>query len=517
MTARGTQMLLPDGLSGSAAADALAAEIAIVTQRARTIERTFWDTFDGRLHDAGLALIVTRGRLALADATTYEEEVGDALQPVAEWLFADDVPVGPLRERLAALLEMRAAMPIARVRSRLLAVSVLDEEGKTVVRLRVEEPAAVAGPSAASPAPLRPRLHVIGVRGYDGELEDVRALLTRRLGLVEAQRPVQDDAVAASGGTPGGTSSKLRVKLRPEQRADAAAVMVLTHLLATIEANLPGTLADVDTEFLHDLRVAVRRSRALQRELSGVFEPEPLRRFRAGFKNLQAVTGPTRDLDVQLLEFEELTRDLPPTIAPDVAPLHTLLQRRREVARAQMVAALNSPGIGTLLEDWAEHLDELTTADEANRPNAAGAVGEVAGARIAKVYKRMVRMGKAIDDGSPHEALHDLRKQSKELRYLLEFFSSLYPADVHRPMVSSLKALQDVLGRFQDREVQAVQLRSIGDEIAALDGGAAALMAMGVLVQRLADDQQRAREQFAERFEAFASKERRKLVKRTFA
>ena len=99
----------------------------------------------------------------------------------------------------------------------------------------------------------------------------------------------------------GGTSSKLRVDLDPGARADAAAVTILRRLADVIEANLPGTLADVDSEFLHDLRVAVRRSRALQRELRGVFAPEPLRVFRDGFRELQVLTGPTRDLDVQLL------------------------------------------------------------------------------------------------------------------------------------------------------------------------------------------------------------------------
>jgi hypothetical protein len=74
-----------------------------------------------------------------------------------------------------------------------------------------------------------------------------------------------------------------------------------------------------------------------------------------------------------------------------------------------------------------------------------------------------------------------------------------------------------VLGRFQDREVQAEELRSLGDQVAALDGGAAALMAMGVLVQRLHDDQRESREQFAERFARFAAPDQRALVKRTFA
>ena len=83
-------------------------------------------------------------------------------------------------------------------------------------------------------------------------------------------------------------------------------------------------------------------------------------------------------------------------------------------------------------------------------------------------------------------------------------------------MVSSLKELQDVLGRFQDREVQAELLRSLGDEVAVLEGGAAALMAMGVLVQRLAAEQTHARAQFAKSFAGFAAKSQRKLVEQTF-
>jgi CHAD domain-containing protein len=128
----------------------------------------------------------------------------------------------------------------------------------------------------------------------------------------------------------------------------------------------------------------------------------------------------------------------------------------------------------------------------------------------------MVKMGNAIDDDSPHEALHDLRKKGKELRYLLEFFSSLYPPQVVKPMVATLKGLQDVLGRFQDREVQADLLRALGDDIAAMEGGAAALMAMGVLVERLTEQQEQARAQFDASFELFAAKPQRKIVARTF-
>jgi CHAD domain-containing protein len=125
-------------------------------------------------------------------------------------------------------------------------------------------------------------------------------------------------------------------------------------------------------------------------------------------------------------------------------------------------------------------------------------------------------MGRAIDGASPHEALHDLRKKGKELRYLLEFFSSLYAPDVVKPMVATLKDLQDVLGRFQDREIQADLLRNLGDDIAAMEGGAAALMAMGVLVERLVEQQEQARAEFADSFAHFAAKPQRRIVSETF-
>ena len=511
--ADGLQLLLEEGRAASAVADALAGEVPIVTSKAHTIERTFWDTFDARVRGAGLALVEAGRRLALTDATTYEEQAADPLKRGATRLLVEDLAVGELRDRLEPIVEMRALTPIARVRSRQLPINVLDELGKIVVRLRVEEPTALGLEERA--VALRPRLHVVGVLGYDAELRDVSALLTG-LGMRPASRPVQDDAVKALGGTVGGVSSKLKCKLDPQQRADEAAVIIIRRLLEVIDLNTPGTLADTDTEFLHDLRVAVRRTRALQRELRGVFAPEPLRAFRDGFKELQRITGPTRDLDVQLLEFGQLSRGLPEEVAGDVAPLRRLLEDHLVVERRAMVRALRSARTTALLDNWREYVDRLVASHEAERPDAARPVADVAGERIAKVYRQMVKMGSKIDNDSPHEALHDLRKKGKELRYLLEFFASLYPAEVVKPMVSTLKGLQDVLGRFQDREVQADLLRSLGDEVAALQGGAAALMAMGVLVQRLGDEQDEARTHFAETFAGFSARPQRKLVDSTF-
>ncbi len=140
----------------------------------------------------------------------------------------------------------------------------------------------------------------------------------------------------------------------------------------------------------------------------------------------------------------------------------------------------------------------------------------LAGDSIRAVYGRMVRDGLRIGDESPHEALHDLRKRGKELRYLLELFGTLFPGSVVKPTVSSLKGLQDVLGRFRDRDIQVEQLRGLGDELAAEPGGPTALMALGLAVEALLAGQRAAREDFAERFEVFASSQQRALIEGTF-
>ena len=61
----------------------------------------------------------------------------------------------------------------------------------------------------------------------------------------------------AAGGRAEGVSSKVGVQLTRGMRTDVAAGLVLARLADIAEVNAPGTIDDLDTEFLHDLRVAV--------------------------------------------------------------------------------------------------------------------------------------------------------------------------------------------------------------------------------------------------------------------
>ena len=482
--------VLPEGADVEGTRRSLSAHLRLGTGRVHSANTTFYETFDGRLHDEGLALRQAEGRLTLLDRST-DEEIATAEAKAAKVLFDTDLP-DPLRARLEDVIEMRALLPVAKVRTRRLTLPVLNDDEKTVVRLTVITHEGLHG-----------RITATAVRGYDPDLERVREILATTLALPESTIPLADEAIAKTGKDPAGVSAKVNVTLDPDEPANTAAAKIFTRLVEVVRQNLPGTLDDIDSEFLHDLRVAVRRSRSLQRQFAAIY-PDRLQHHRDEFKRLQAITGDLRDLDVYLLDFDALKAGLPERMQPDLEPLRGILTTRRARALSATRRALKAQRTDTTLTEWLEFVNKAPTADRT--------VHDLASHRITRVYRKMVKDGKAIDDDSPAEDLHELRKVGKELRYLLEFFSSLYPPEVTKPFIKTLKGLQDQLGRFQDHEVQANALRELAPEVKQPE----TLMAMGALVQRFIEDELAARTEFAERFEAFASAEQRAIVKEHF-
>ena len=101
--------------------------------------------------------------------------------------------------------------------------------------------------------------------------------------------------------------------------AAAALATVLTALLDTLEANVNGTVRDIDTEFLHDLRIAVRRTRSALKLAGDVLPGGLAGRFRPEFKWLGDLTTPTRDLDVYLLGYPSMAAGLVAATAGELA------------------------------------------------------------------------------------------------------------------------------------------------------------------------------------------------------
>jgi CHAD domain-containing protein len=477
----------------------------------RSTDRTLLDTFDGRLRQRGMTLwragrrapMSLRLEVAGSPALTVPLT---AAEP--DRLLAVDLPEGVVGDRLKSVIEERALLPWVRVRTRSQPLKVCNDDGKTVARMVVEEARVVA--RGGHEVGLGRRLEVSPVLGYGREMQRVLGALRRRL--PAAAQTLADEALVAAGLPAKGHSSDVAVSLKADMRADRAMSAICRRLADVVDANRPGVLADLDPEFLHDLRVAVRRSRSVLKEMRGVLAPEEAAQARSDLRWIQEITGPTRDLDVLLHDWPTMAAPVPAAMAADLRPLVDLLERERQEAFDTMRRALRSRRFAAAWERW----QAAISRSRFDGPDAGDPIGEMAGARIVAVYRGMVKMGSAVDDASPPAALHDLRKRGKELRYLLEMFGSMWPAERVKPLVGALKGLQDVLGHFQDDEIQVGELRSLGPKVAAAPGGTDSLIALGFVIEGLAARQHQAREDFARRFADFALPATRLVVDGTF-
>ncbi len=487
---------------------ALSSHFSLASEPEKSVRRIYLDTFDWRLYQAGAVLYEeknSRGRWLiwryLDSAAPKEMQRLDGTLPRFSWDFAP----GLLRELAGPEMAMRALLPQVEMRSRVRVLKQLDGEEKTVLRLALEENSG-RPPGRGEYLPMPSSVVMSPVRGYPKPLAKMEHFLSAELGMLPLAGVQMVDALAVTGRCPLDYSSKLNFKFKPQTRSDAVARQIHLHLLATMEANLPGTRTNLDSEFLHDLRVAVRRTRSALTQVKEVFPSEVVESYKTRFAWVGSLTGPTRDMDVYLLGFDGYRASLPEQFREDLDPLHNFLLHHQKSEQRAMVRKLNSPHFYTLIKEWRSYL-ESPLPDDPVEPSASRPVAEVAGKRIYRIYQRVMREGLAITSLSPAADLHELRKSCKKLRYLLEFFQSLYPKKQVRPLIKALKVLLDNLGDFQDLEVQANKLRDYAHQmVKEEDVPADTLLVMGMLVDSLLKQQKQAHDEFAGRFSSFAKK-----------
>ena len=393
--------------------------------------------------------------------------------------FARDLPAGRLRDGIGALIEMRRLLPLVEVERHVQAIDLLDSERKTVARLSVENGKA-REPGRSRPwRRMTPIVRVRAVRGYDRPFDQVLLSLDER-GLQRVTPQTWRLAARAIEREIGVDPSKFRVPLEPGMPAEAGLRAVYAALLEIVRVHEAGVLADLDSEFLHDYRVAVRRTRALLGQVRKVFPKTEVDRFRKGFAWLGSVTGPCRDLDVFLLELEELPAGSP------LSELRDRLARLKLEEHATLVRSLKSSRYRKLLRSWEGLLSAPVAAGTAK--NTVEPLLDVIAKRVWKVYEGIV----THKDASSQEDIHELRLAGKKMRYLLDCTRSLYAPDAYEAAVRPLKKLQDRLGDFNDAQVQVAKLTELAQEAEALEP--ATLLAMGGWIEERRGEARRLQE-----------------------
>jgi CHAD domain-containing protein len=245
----------------------------------------------------------------------------------------------------------------------------------------------------------------------------------------------------------------------PIATADAALVAMAErrHVLKDARRRF---LADPDPEALHDLRVAIRRLRAV----IGLFGPAvvlPRRSRDDRLRRLGRRLARLRDVDILrgALTGDEGT-------AAGVAP--SLLERLgadRVSAASRAERALRRRRTKRLLRGFArwERRPRFGVAPE-------DVIGTLLPARLQaraesfaahpgwdlKIRRdpegRLEDADRALDGDGLHDVLHQLRRRAKRMRYELEIAGPLLGRD-EAPAIDYLRDIQDALGELQDLRV----------------------------------------------------------------
>lgn len=514
-----TSLKLPDGLDQAQIDAILVKRYAFLAETPPAQSWRIYDTFDWRLFAQSLTLQWSGEDLVLR--TVLDGDTLYHLPSSTPPRFVKDLPEGVFKAQLAAIIEMRALLELVIVHTWSCNYRILNKDEKTVAHLIYTE-AHLGGDDEDTPHVTY--LTVRPLRGYGKQAGRVARYLQRSLNIDPTNEDIHIWALRSAGHTPGAYSGKLDVHLEPGMKAGKAIRLILRRLLETMQANEAGVKADVDTEFLHDYRIAVRRTRSALSQIRKVFPPGITEHFKREFRELGQLTNVLRDLDVYLLAEGDYRAMLPDAMQEDITPLFEYLRSHRSEALFEVVAGLESDDYAQLIEEWEEFLHESVSKKDPR--NASVPIIKLARKRITRQYQSIVRDGTYIlelieddpTDSAQDEFLHALRIECKKLRYLLEFFTSLFPRKKISRMIKQLKRLQDNLGEFSDLTVQQEYLLSIAESLDIDEARAKrALVATGYLVESLERKRQEVSADFVGTFKKFASPAHQKQFRNVFA
>jgi CHAD domain-containing protein len=228
-------------------------------------------------------------------------------------------------------------------------------------------------------------------------------------------------------------------------------------------------LKDRDPEALHQLRVSLRRLRATLQQFSPALVLPPAvcdQRLARSVRRL----GQARDLDVLRARLEqELAPGLPPAEQAALKPVLRELKRERRVARERLKETLRSRS----------HLELVAQLQRWRRQPRLTPLGReplqswLHEWLLPPTLQLALHPGWwAVDPISEAEALHNLRKQIKTVRYQLENLRGLgsQPLGVR---IGQLRSLQELLGELNDLAVLARAIdqqmpHSLGRDLPAL-------------------------------------------------
>ncbi len=410
--------------------------------RANRLSTVYYDTDDLRLAAVGVSLRYRRGegwtlKLPVADQSilTRAEHVyrGSPFRPpdqIAD-LIAAAVRHKPL-ERIAELRTLRQRVRLGDARGELVELVVDDvrvmRDATCVEEFVQAEIELVGEADAALMRDLERRLRELGAGDKDPltKYEHVLGALGRE------PETAPDDDIDGFGIVRNALAASLR---------------------DLIEAD-PHVRLDDDPEWLHQMRVSVRRLRSDLRTFAHIIGDEDAAAMRARLRWLARTLGFVRDADVLLERMRELGKLLAPEDAAAVERLGGTVKANRGAAHRRLLGVLRD---GTYLD----LLDALAAL--CRRPSLGDHPRQEILAAVEQQWRKLAKAAKTLDATAPDPALHALRIKAKRCRYAADVAAAVGGRAARR-FSARVARLQTVLGVVHDSALHAAEMRALPHE-----------------------------------------------------
>lgn len=360
--------------------------------------------------------------------------------------FAEDFPAGDLCESLMDLTDIRALKKTAVVHLEREKWQITDPTGRFSSRLSLCR--------IATPKSRKVRTSLVMLDPLPAHKSPANAVGDALLaaGCRPTQENLVQEAYKICRVRPVPYSLKPRLTFAPETHSRTVLLEVFSSLLSIARWNEEGIVKDIDTEFLHDFRVALRKLRSVMGQIKGVFPESLTTLWKNQIGDICRITNALRDYDVYILSRQRLENMLPEELRAGLEAFFTELKTERHKEAQRVADFLQSESykttITSLQDAWGSaHLIE-------SMPNSARPIREMAAERIRKRFQRIRKTSRSITPETPDSVIHSIRIDCKKMRYLLECFGHLLPAEAVDPLGKQLARLQNRLGRYNDTSLQ---------------------------------------------------------------
>ena len=467
----------------------------------------YFDTFDWRLYRQGYHLYLFNRKLHLYQFTNRKIEIIEDFHSLAADIL--DLQDGSILRKITEIIDVRALLGIAHIRVLRKSFKILNREHKTISWITIEQ-SKIKDKSRYIDIDLN--FEIKPLRGYTNQVQSILKSL-RPTGITVCRDDLLKLGLTRLNRTLFDYTSKSSIQLSRQMSALEATKQIYLNMLEIIRRNENGIIKDIDIEFLHDFRVAIRRTRSALGQIKGILDDDIVLRAKDYFTFLGRSTNKLRDIDVYLLREPQYKLMVPVELRQYLNPFFKTLEEQRKMEHRLLIKIIKSAKFKRILSEWESYLK----SNEVVSHRKYGSVSDLARKVINKRNKKVLDFGRKILLTGSDDLLHELRIECKKLRYLLEFFQSLYKPEKIHYLIKKLKFLQDNLGDLNDLFIQQERLIYSAREIKPTSlREKNTILTLGILIGKLNEKQLIIKKEFAKLFSSYAAPDVQKLYDEFF-